>query len=104
MSIMYITEFADVGKTGGVVPVGALPANTKQFISFTATPGTSATFANNTRLVRIAVDGIANIAFGTAPTAVAGQDARMSAGAVEYYDLSTVMGQGYKVSAVTAPL
>jgi hypothetical protein len=98
---MYITEFADVGKTGGVVPVGAIPANAKQFITFSATAGQSAAFANNTRLVRIAVDGAASIAFGTNPTAVTAQDARLSTGAVEYYDISAVMGQGYKVSAVT---
>lgn len=104
MSILYITEFADVGKSGGVVPVASIPANTKQTVSFTGTAGQSAAFQNNTRLVRIAVDGIASIAFGLNPTAVASTDARMSAGSVEYYDISTVMGLGYKVSAVTTPV
>lgn len=103
MSILYVTEFADVGRYGGVVQMASIPPTASQNVSFTATAGQSAAFQNNTKYVRIAVDGIANIAFGTNPTAVAGQNARLSAGAVEYYDVSNVLGQGYKVSAVTAP-
>ncbi len=102
MSTMYITEFADVGKMGGVVAVAAIPATAKQNITFTGTAGQSAAFQSNTRLVRVHVDGIASILFGTNPTATANVDARMTAGQTEYFDVSTVMSQGYKISAVTS--
>jgi hypothetical protein len=97
---MYVTEFADVGKSGGTVPVGAEPANTTQAVSFTATAGQSAAFKNNTRQIRVAVDGTANIKIGLNPTAVTATDRRMSVGS-EYFDVSNVQGQGYQISAVT---
>ncbi|SRR6266404_1807209 len=100
MSTLYVTEFADVGKVGGVIPVGAEPATADQNIPFTATAGQSAAFKNNTSLVRIHVDGVASILFGTNPTAVANTNRRLSAGQTEYYSIP--MGQGYKVSAVTS--
>lgn len=100
MSIMYITEFADVGKSGGIIPVGAEPSTASQHISFTGTAGQSAAFQNNTSLVRIHVDGISSIAFGTNPTAVANSDRRMISGQTEYYYIP--QGQAFKVSAVTS--
>ena len=100
MSTMYVTEFTDVGKSGGVIPVGAEPATADQHITFTSTAGTSAAFQNNTSLVRIHVDGIASILFGTAPTAVANTNRRMTAGQTEYFNVA--IGQAYKVSAVTS--
>ena len=101
MSIMYITEFADIGK--GIGLVGSIPVNTTQAVSF-STVAQSAALQNNTKLVRVNVDGLANIKFGTNPTAVASTDMRMSAGSTEYFDVSTVMGQGYKISAITSPV
>jgi hypothetical protein len=104
MSIMYITEFADVSRVGGdAVSMPSIPPTASQAITF-STVAQSAAFQNNTKVVRINVDGLANIAFGLNPTAVASTSMRMSAGATEYFDVSNVMGQGYKVSAITSPV
>lgn len=100
MSTMYISEYSDVGHSGGIVPVGDEPANTDQVVSFTATAGQSAAFKNNTKMVRVHVDGIASILFGTNPTAVANTNKRMTAGQTEYFTIP--LGQAYKVSAVTS--
>lgn len=102
MSIMYITEFAGVRAGGGGL-MASLPPTASQAITF-STAAQSAAFQNNTSMVRINVDGLANIAFGTNPTAVASTSMRMSAGQTEYFDLSSVIGQGYKVSAITSPV
>lgn len=96
---MYVTEFTDSGYAANGSSLGAEPAAANQAISFTGTPGTSAAFKNNTKLVRVAVDGVASIAFGTAPTAVANTDRRMGAGQVEYFLVP--VGGAYKVSAIT---
>lgn len=100
MSILYVTEFADVGRSFGMYQIAALPVNTDQYVSFTGTAGQSAALQNNTRVIRVSVDGIANVAFGTNPTAVAGQNARFSAGQTEYF--FPPQGKSFKVSAVTA--
>lgn len=96
---MYISEYADVGRLGGIIPVGAEPS-TDQVVSFTATPGSSAAFQTNTNMVRIHCDGIASIKFGTAPTATANTSKRLTAGQTEYFTVP--MGASYKVSAVTS--
>jgi hypothetical protein len=100
MSTMYISEYADVGRMGGIIPVGAEPGTDQTPVTFTGTAGVSAAFANNTNMVRIHVDGIASIKFGTAPTAVANTNKRMTAGQTEYFTVP--MGGAYKVSAVTS--
>jgi len=94
---MYVTEFADSGPLGA--GIGQEPINADQAITFTATAGQSAAFKNNTKLVRITVDGIASVLFGTNPTAVANTNRRMGAGQIEYFTVPP--GQAYKVSAVT---
>lgn len=101
MSIMYITEFSAVDRTGGggVAAIASIPALTTQAISF-STVAKSSAFMDNTKLIRIHVDGAANIAFGTDPTAIADTDLCMAAGQTEYFDIALVMGQGYKVSAI----
>jgi hypothetical protein len=96
---MYISEYADVGRLGGIIPVGAEPC-TDQTVSFTGTAGTSAAFNPATTMVRIHVDGIASVKFGTAPTAVANTNKRMTAGQTEYFTIPE--GLSYKVSAVTS--
>ena len=96
---MYISEYADVGRLGGIIPVGAEPS-VDQTVTFTATHGESAAFKNNTSMVRIHCDGIASILFGTAPVAVANTNKRMTAGQTEYFTVPT--GLAYKVSAVTS--
>lgn len=100
MSICYISEYQDVGHVPDSIAIAGEPS-TDQFFSFTGTAGTSAAFQNNTKIVRITVDGIANVLFSVAGTAATvGQNKRMSAGAVEYF--SVPQGKAYKLSAVTA--
>ena len=100
MALMYITEYSDVGRLGGIIPVGAEPGTDQAPVTFTATAGLSAAFAANTTMVRIHVDGIASIKFGTAPTAVANTNKRMTAGQTEYFTVP--QGKAFKVSAVTS--
>lgn len=97
MSIMYIREYADSGsyQSGNILPV---EPGTDQVVSFTSTAGQSAAFKNNTKVVRITVDGIASILFGTNPTAVLSTNLRMSAGQTS--DFLVPVGSGLKVSAV----
>ena len=96
---MYISEYSNAGFTPqGVVPVGAEPCTDQSPVSFTGTAGVSAAFQNNTRMVRVHVDGIASIAFGTAPSATT-NNKRMVAGATEYFFVP--QGSAYKVSAIT---
>lgn len=96
MSTMYITEFSDPGPLDIFASIE--PSNGDQNISFTATPGTSAAFKNNTRVVRINCDGVASLAFGTNPTAAI-TNRRISAGVTEKFIIP--VGQAYKVSAIT---
>lgn len=100
MATMYVSEYADAGRLGGIIPVGAEPALVDQVVTYTATHGESAAFKNNTNMVRVHVDGIASILFGTAPVAVANTNKRMTAGQTEYFTVP--VGQAYKVSAVTS--
>lgn len=97
---MYISEYADSGLLLGGVTIGSEPGTDQAPVTFTATPGQSAAFKNNTKFVRVHVDGIASILFGTNPTAVANTNKRMTAGMTEYFLVP--MGQSYKVSAVTS--
>lgn len=100
---MYISEYADAGRLNGLIPVGAEPCTDQAPVTFTGTAGLSAAFGPNTRLVRVHVDGIASIKFGTAPTAVANTNKRMTAGMTEYFWLAPgAVGQSYKISAVTS--
>ena len=98
MSIMYISEYTQSGLSPQGAIIGVEPS-TDQHISFTGTAGQSAAFANNTSMVRITLDGIGSIAFGTNPTAVASQSKRLSAGIPEYFIVP--FGAAWKVSAVT---
>jgi hypothetical protein len=97
---MYIREYADTGMLANGLPIGIEPANTDQFITFTATAGQSAAFKNNTRMVAVTVDGIASILFGTNPTAVTEQNFRLAAG--NTYTCLVQPGSALKVSAVTS--
>lgn len=98
MATLYVSEYADVGRYGGLIPVGAEPSVADQTVTFTATPGQSAAFKNNTTMVRIHTDGICSILFGANPTA-ATTNKRLTAGQTEYFVVPT--GQSYKVSAIT---
>lgn len=96
MSNMYITEYASPG--GAHTQIAQEPAIAVQKVSFTGTPGASAAFNAATVFVRIHVDGIASIKFGTAPTAAV-TDPRMPADAIEYFGVPPA--GAYKVSAIT---
>lgn len=95
---MFITEFADSGQGTSGSSIGQEPMLVDQVVAFTGTPGTSAAFQGTTKMVRIQVDGIASIKFGTAPTA-ATTNRRMTAGQTEYFLVP--QGFAYKVSAIT---
>jgi hypothetical protein len=107
MSNLYITEYRGVGTNasadnGMSVQAAKAPALAEQKVSFTGTPGLSAAFGANTRLVRIHVDGIASIRFSRADAAGAGSNAavtnkRMAADATEYF----AVDPGMFVSAIT---
>jgi len=99
MSILYIREYADTGMYQNGQPLPIEPG-VDQVVSFTTSAGQSAAFKNNTKMVRITTDGLANILFGSNPTAVVGTNLRMSVG--QTYDFLVPPGSALKVSAVTA--
>ena len=99
MATMYVSEYADVGRSIGIVPVGAEPS-LDQVVTYTATAGSSTAFQSSTQMIRVHCDGIASIKLGTAPTAVANTNKRMTAGQTEYFMVP--QGQSFKVSAVTS--
>src|SRR5690348_4400661 len=100
MSTAYITEYIDLGNHAGQsAPIGMEPAAATQAVTFTGTHGESAALNGKTRFVRIHVDGIACIRFGTAPVAVT-TDPRMAANQTEYF--AVPQGQSFKISFVTA--
>lgn len=100
---MYISEYSDIGRMNGVISVGAEPCIDQAPVTFTATHGESAAFKNTTLMVRVHVDGIASIVFGTSPVAVANTNKRLAANQTEYFWLSPgSVGKSFKVSAVTS--
>lgn len=101
MTTCYVTEYADLGKSFGQYQIAAEPANTVQAFNFGTTASSCNAFQNNTKIVRIAVDTVSNILFGTAPVATTGASTRFSTGQTEYFFVP--QGQSYKVSAVIAP-
>ena len=97
MSNLYISEYSDMPQqTGILIQAGHEPAVATQKVAFTGTAGQSAAFNAKTRFVRIHVDGIASVAFGSNPTATT-SDARMVAGQTEFFGVNP----GDKVSAIT---
>jgi hypothetical protein len=107
MSNMYVTEYRGVGTNSPVdngmsVQAAKQPSLGDQKIAFTGTPGISAAFNAQTRLVRIHVDGIASIRFSKPDAAGAGTNAavtnkRMAADTTEYF----AVDPGMFVSAIT---
>lgn len=100
MSTMYISEYADSGNLLGGLPLGAEPCLDQAPVTISASSAQSAAFQNNTRLVRVHVDVISSIKFGTNPTAVTVSNKRMNANTTEYFLVP--MGQAYKVAVVTS--
>lgn len=100
MSTMYIREYADNGMEVGGNNLPQEPGTDQTPVTFTVSAGTSAAFKPQTRVVRVHVDGIASILFGSAPTAVANTNLRMTAGQTN--DFLVPIGSSLKVSAVTS--
>ena len=99
MTTLYISEFADFGRsTTETGQVAAQPPTNEQTVSLSGTSAASSAFKNNTRLVRLHTDSICSIEFGTAPTATT-STARMAANQTEYFTIPA--GQSYKVAAIT---
>lgn len=97
---MYIREYADNGMEVGGNNLPQEPGTDQTPVTFTTSAGTSAAFKPQTRVVRVHVDGIASILFGSAPTAVANTNLRMTAGQTN--DFLVPIGSSLKVSAVTS--
>ncbi len=73
MATAWVTEYAGLASdsNGKIAPVGKEPAITTQTFSFT-THVESAAFNAKTTIVRVYCSASARLAFGAAPTAVAG--------------------------------
>lgn len=102
MATLWVTEYAEmpVSQKGADVPIGMEPAVTSQTVSFTATSGGSNAFNTKTRYVRLISSDDCHIKFGVSPTA-ATTDAKMMAGAPEYFGIANVNGT-LSVAARTA--
>lgn len=105
MSRMFISEYEKMTEVSGGFrqAVGEEPSIAEQVVTFTGTAGVSAAFNVKTKFVRIEVDGIGNLLFGLAPTAVAGASKRLAAGQTEYFgvNIKDFTPGAMKVSAVT---
>ena len=98
MSIMYVREYPDSGMLTGGQPIPIEPGTDQAPVTISATSAQSAAFQNNTRVVRVAVDVVSSIKFGTNPTALANSSLRMSAGQTS--DFIVPLGGGLKVAAI----
>lgn len=98
MGILYITEYADVGRdqNGNLAPVAMLPPLNQQAITFT-TSTQSAVLNAQTRLVRLHTDSICSFRAAVNPTAVT-TDARLAANQTEYFAVPP--GSTLKIAAV----
>lgn len=99
MAFAYITEYASMLAlvNGQTVAVPMEPPLAEQVVAIGA-EAKSAAFNASTKFVRVRVDAICSILFGTAPTATT-SSARLPAGAVE--DHGVPVGQSYKVSVIS---
>lgn len=100
MSTLYIREYTDNGMETGGNNLPQEPGTDQAPVTFTVTAGQSAAFKPQTRVVRVHVDSIASILFGTNPTAVANTNLRLTAGQTS--DFLVPIGSNLKVSAVTS--
>lgn len=98
MATLYVTEFADLGRVGGISQVGVQTPTAEQTVSIGASSAASSAFQNNTKFVRLHTDSICSITFGASPTATSSK-ARMAANQTEYYAVPN--GQSYKVAVIT---
>ena len=110
MSVLYITELFDLGKShsAGSGQMAKLPATAEQTLAVGVGSVQSAPLNLNTRFVRLCADTACAVAFGSNPTAIATTTTGISAGTmrlagntVEYFEISGA-GQGPRRIAVIA--
>lgn len=99
MANLFIQEYAELAQDtrGYMVQAGREPALATQVVAHTATAGSSATFHNNTKFIRVVADTAAYLKFGVNPTAVTATDMPIQANTVEFFGVT----KGQKVSAVS---
>lgn len=103
MATLYVAEFVSGGGTGNFPLAAAQVAPLAE--QTVAIGGASAQCTNpfsvNTTLVRVHVDAICSIAFGTNPTATTSK-MRMAANQTEYFAIPAVPpGSNYKIAVIT---
>lgn len=108
MAVLYITEFNAQGmdQNARQINITCQPPVHEQTVATSATSAQSATFQNNTSIVRLHNDSSSaiNILFGTNPTAVTSTNARMAANQTEYFFIPQTLAGQLKVAAVTVAL
>lgn len=99
MSVCYISEYAHLGADGRTLWLNSPlePPIAEQTVAIGA-EAKSAAFNASTKFVRVHVDAVCSILFGTAPTATTSKK-RMAANTTEYF--AVPMGQSYKLSVIT---
>lgn len=99
MATLYVAEFSDTAHLRNSVPIAMAPPLAEQTVAIggSSTPSTNA-FGNATRFVRVHVDAICSIAFGTSPAATTA-NMRMIAGQTEYFAVNP--GGGHKIAVIT---
>ena len=104
MAILYVTEFSNYNINMNPNQQGQQPPVNEQTVALSGASAQSAAFKSNTNFVRISNDSSSaiNYVFGTNPTAVVSTNARLSAGAAEYFIIP--QGQAYKVAAINVAL
>ena len=99
MAKAYISEYSILSRDekGIAIPVGMEPALVEQTpVAIGGSSVQSAAFNASTKYVRIHVDAVCSIAFGTNPTADANSK-RMAANSTEYFGAQP----GFKVAVIT---
>lgn len=99
MAVAYVTEFAHQGQDfdNRFMPMGREPRIANQTVVIGAGSLQSSAFNAATTFVRVHVDAICSIEFGTNPTATT-STRRLAANATEYF--SVPKGQSYKLAVI----
>lgn len=100
MAVAYITEYAGLmfpAAPGAAGQVPQEPPLAEQTVAIGAEAKSSA-FNAQTRLVRVHVDAICSISFGTAPTATTSMQ-RLAANQTQFHGVPK--GASYKVSVIS---
>src|SRR5574340_1147399 len=100
MAVAFITEYARLGRDPSAAPMiyPEEPPTANQTVAIGVGSVQSAAFNAATSLVRVSVDAICSIEFGTNPTASA-TTRRMPANTVEYFAVPA--GRSFKVAVIT---